>query len=119
MAQALSLNVSNSVGGSNRAPILVASEYHHWSQRMESYLKRLERDLWRPMEEGPHAPFLTPVHADVGQSRLGAGQAAMNRQTNNDLEKMQKDAIAFYEISCGVSLDNFDIFIKCKSTKGI
>ena len=43
----------------------------------------------------------------------------MNRQTNNDLEKMQKDAIAFYEISCGVSLDNFDIFIKCKSTKGI
>ena len=60
MAQALSLNVSNSVGGSNRAPILVANEYHHWSQRMERYLRRLGRDVWRSVEEGPHVPVLTP-----------------------------------------------------------
>ena len=68
MAQALSFNVSNSVGGSNRAPILVANEYHHWSQRMERYLKRLRRDVWRSMEEGPHVHVLTLFQADGTQA---------------------------------------------------
>ena len=61
MAQALSLNVSNSVGGSNRAPILVANEYHHWSQRMQRYLMRLGSDVWRSVKEGTHVHVLTPV----------------------------------------------------------
>ncbi|CAI9293454.1 unnamed protein product [Lactuca saligna] len=45
-------------GGSNRASILVANEYHHWSKRMERYLRRLRGDVWRSVEEGPHAIFL-------------------------------------------------------------
>ena len=119
MAQSLSLNVSNSVGGSNRAPILVANEYHHWPQRMEGYLRRLGRDVWRSVEEGPHVPVLTPVQTDGATARLGGGQPALNRPTKDDLDKMENDAIAFYEISCGVAPDNFDIIINCKSAKEI
>ena len=43
----------------------------------------------------------------------------MNRPTNDDLKKMEKDAIAFYEILCRVAPDNFDIIINCKSAKEI
>ena len=43
----------------------------------------------------------------------------MNRPTNDDLDKMEKDAIAFYEISCGVAPDNFNIIINCKYAKEI
>ena len=119
MAQSLSLNVSNSVGGSNRASILVANEYHHWSQRMERYLRRHGRDVWRSVEEGPHVPVLTPVQTDGATTRLGGGQPALNRPTKDDLDKMESDAIAFYEISCGVAPDNFDIITNCKSAKEI
>ena len=111
MAQTLSLNVSNSVGGSNRAPILVENEYHHWSQRMERYLQRIGRDVWISVEEGPHVPILTPVQNDGTQSRLEGGQPAMNHPTKDDIDKMENDTGAFYEISCGVSPDNFNIII--------
>ena len=43
----------------------------------------------------------------------------MNRPTKDDLDKMESDAIAFYEISCRVAPDNFDIIINCKSAKEI
>ena len=119
MAQSLSLNVSNSVGGSNRAPILVANEYHHWSQRMERYLRILGRDVWRSIEEGPHVPVLTPVQTDGATTRLGGGQPAMSRPTKDDLDKMENDVVAFYEISYGVSVDKFDIILNCKSAKEI
>lgn len=119
MAQSLSLNVSNIVGGSNRAPLLVANEYHHWSQRMERYLRRLGRNVWRSIEEGPHVPVLTPLQTDGATTRLGGGQPALSCPTKADLYKMENDAIAFYEISCGVAPDNFDIIINCKSAKEI
>ena len=86
---------------------------------MERYLKRLGRDVWQSVEEGPYVPILAPVQADGAQARLGGAQDAMNRPTNDDLDKMEKDAIAFYEISCGVAPDNFDIIINCKSAKEI
>ena len=95
MAQALSLNVSNSVGGSNRAPILVANEYHHWSQRMERYLRRLGRDVWRSVEEGPHVPVLTPVQTDGTTTRLGGGQPVLNRPTKDDLIKWKMMQLLF------------------------
>ena len=43
----------------------------------------------------------------------------MSRPTKDDVEKTENDAIAFYEISCGVALDNFDISINHKSAKEI
>ena len=43
----------------------------------------------------------------------------MNGTTNNDLKKMEKDAISFYGISCGVDPNNFDILINCESAKEI
>ena len=43
----------------------------------------------------------------------------MNRPTKDDLDKMENDVVAFYEISCGDALDNFDIIINCNSTKEI
>ena len=43
----------------------------------------------------------------------------MNRPTKYDIDKMESDAVAFYEISCGVSPDNFDIIINCKSANEI
>ena len=43
----------------------------------------------------------------------------MSRPTKDDLDKMENDAVAFYEISCGVAPDNFDIIINCKSAKEI
>ena len=86
MEQAYSLNVSNSFGGSNRAPILVAREYHHWSQRLERYLTILGRDVWRSVEEGPHGSILTPIAADRVQARLGGGPAAKNGPTNDNPE---------------------------------
>ncbi|KAL7582460.1 hypothetical protein Lser_V15G41487 [Lactuca serriola] len=43
----------------------------------------------------------------------------MNRPTKDDLDKMESDVIAFYEISCGVAPDNFDVIINCKSAKEI
>ena len=46
---------------------------YHWSQRMERYLKRLGRDVWRSVEEGPHVLILTPIQADGAQVRLGGG----------------------------------------------
>ena len=88
-------------------------------KRVESYLKRLGKDVWRSVEEGPHVPNLTPIATDGAQGRLGGGSAAINIPTNDDLDKMEKDAIAFYEISCGVAPGNFDIIINCKSAKEI
>ncbi|KAI3723579.1 hypothetical protein L2E82_35263 [Cichorium intybus] len=38
-----SLNVANSVGSSNRAPILIPTEYNGWASRMRNYLRRQER----------------------------------------------------------------------------
>ena len=43
----------------------------------------------------------------------------MNRPTIDDLEKMEKDNISLYEISCGVAPYNFDIILNCKSAKEI
>ena len=43
----------------------------------------------------------------------------MSRPTKDDLDKMENDVVAFYEISCGVAPDNFDIIINCKSAKEI
>ena len=43
----------------------------------------------------------------------------MNRPTKDDLDKMENDVVDFYEISCGVAHDNFDIIINCKSAKEI
>ena len=86
---------------------------------MERYLRRLGRDVWRSVEEGPHVPVLTPVQTDWATARLGGGQPALNRPTKDDFDKMENDAIAFYEIPCGVSPDNFDIIINCKSAKEI
>ena len=43
----------------------------------------------------------------------------MNRPTKDDLDKMENDAIAFDEISCGVAPDNFDIIINYKSAQEI
>ena len=43
----------------------------------------------------------------------------MTNPTNDDLEKMEKDPITFYEISCGVPPNNFDIIMNCKSSKEI
>ena len=119
MAQTLSLNVSNSFGGSNRAPILVASEYHHRSQRMERYLRRLGKEVWRSVENEPHVPVLTLIVTDETQTRLGGGQVSIIRPTNDNIEKMEKDEIAFYEIPCGLPPDSFDLIINCKSAKEI
>ena len=58
---------------------------------MERYLKRLDRDLWRSIEEEPHVPILTHVAVDGARARLGGCQASMNKPTKNDLEKMEKD----------------------------
>ena len=71
------------------------------------------------MEEEPHCPVLTPIQEDGDQARLAGAQAAMNRPTNDDLEKMEKNAIAFNEILYGVAPENFDIIINCKSAKEI
>ena len=57
-------------------------------QRMERYLKGLGRDVWRSVEEAPHIPILTPIAADGAPTRLRGGPTAMNRPTNDDLEKM-------------------------------
>ena len=43
----------------------------------------------------------------------------MNHPTKDDLDKMESDDIAFYEISSGVAPDNFDIILNYKSAKEI
>ena len=80
------------------------------------YLKRLRRDIWRSVEEGPHVLILPPVQPDGTQARLGGGQAIMNQPKKDDLDKMENDVVAFYEISCGDAPENLDFIINCKST---
>lgn len=92
MTLAYSLNISNSVGSSNRAPILIVSEYHHWSQRMERYLIRLGKDIWKFVGEGPHVPILTPIITESVQVRLGGGHIAMTIPTNDDIDKIGKNS---------------------------
>lgn len=43
----------------------------------------------------------------------------MNIPTNDDLEKMEKDFITFYEISCVVAPKIFDIILNCNFAKQI
>lgn len=88
MSQLYSLNVFNGAGRCNRAPIFVASEYCHWSQSMEIYLRRLGKEVWRSIEKGPHVPILTPIVTYETQTRLGGGQVPTTRPTNDDIEKI-------------------------------
>lgn len=39
----------------------------------------------------------------------------MSKTSFGDMYKMEKQEIAFYEISCGVPSDNFDLIINCNS----
>ena len=117
MAQHYSLNISNSVGGSNRGPILVTSEYHHWSERIKRYLRRLRKEIWRSIEEGPHVLVLTPITHKT-HIRQGGG-ATMTRPTNNDIDKMEKDEITYHEIPFGVPPDTYDLIIKYEATMKI
>ena len=43
----------------------------------------------------------------------------MIRPTNDGISTTEKDEICFYEISCGIPPDIFDLIINCKSTKEI
>ena len=80
---------------------------------------RVLQDVYRSVEEGPDVPILTPITANDAQARLGEGQATMNRPTNDDLEKIETNAIALYKTSCGVAPENFDIIINCEYAKEI
>src|SRR4051794_30557151 len=88
MAQHYSLNVANNMGSATRAPILIPSEYPHWATRMSHYLKRLGKEVWRSVQEGPHVPTTTLIQNNTTEA-LGGGAVA--RPTAADLVKMDAD----------------------------
>lgn len=69
------------------------------------------------MEKGPHVPIFTPIVIDETEIRLVANQVAKTRPTNDDIDKMEKDEIAFYKISYGVPPNSFNLIINYKSGK--
>ncbi|KAI3496616.1 hypothetical protein L1887_38985 [Cichorium endivia] len=111
-----SLNVANSVGSSNRAPILIPTEYNGWGSRMRNYLKTKGKDIWRSVEEGPHIPNYT-TRADTAEEALGG--APQPRLTPFDIEKMDNDQIAFTEIQCGIPPELFDLIQNCTTAQQI
>ncbi|KAI3510685.1 hypothetical protein L1887_17817 [Cichorium endivia] len=104
-----SLNVANSVGGSNRAPILIPTEYNGWTSRMRNYLKTKGKDIWRSVEEGPHLLTITP-RPNTAEEALGG--TSQPRLTPLDIEKMDNDQIALTEIQCGIPPELFDLEAK-------
>lgn len=50
----------------------------NWKGRFES------------IEKGPHVPLLTPIVTDGTQTRIGGGQVAMIRPTNNEIKRWRK-----------------------------
>ncbi|KAI3518265.1 hypothetical protein L1887_06795 [Cichorium endivia] len=111
-----SLNVANSVGSSNRAPILIPTEYNGWASRMRNYLKTKGKDIWRSVEEGPHIPNYT-TRADIAEEALGG--APQPRLTPIDIEKLDNDQIAFTEIQCGIPPELFDLIQTCTTAQQI
>ncbi|KAI3496687.1 hypothetical protein L1887_39058 [Cichorium endivia] len=111
-----SLNVANSVGGSNRAPILIPTEYNGWASRMRNYLKTKGKDIWRSVEEGPHLSIITP-RPNTAEEALGG--TSQPRLTPLDIEKMDNDQIAFTEIQCGIPPELFDLIQNCTTAQQI
>ncbi|KAI3505851.1 hypothetical protein L1887_28154 [Cichorium endivia] len=111
-----SLNVANSVGSSNRAPILIPTEYNGWASRMRNYLKTKGKDIWRSVEEGPHLPTFTP-RPNTAEEALGG--TSQPRLTPLDIEKMDNDQIAFTEIQCGIPPELFDLIQNCTTAQQI
>ncbi|KAI3723557.1 hypothetical protein L2E82_35214 [Cichorium intybus] len=111
-----SLNVANSVGGSNRAPILIPTEYNGWASRMHNYLKTKGKDIWRSVEEGPHLLIITP-RPNTAEEALGG--TSQPRLTPLDIEKMDNDQIAFTEIQCGIPPELFDLIQNCTTAQQI
>ncbi|KAI3699537.1 hypothetical protein L2E82_43924 [Cichorium intybus] len=111
-----SLNVANSIGGSNRAPILIPTEYNGWASRMRNYLKTKGKDIWRSVEEGPHLPMCTP-RPNTAEEALGG--ISQPRLTPLDIEKMDNDQIAFTEIQCGIPPELFDLIQNCTTAQQI
>ncbi|KAI3518385.1 hypothetical protein L1887_07060 [Cichorium endivia] len=111
-----SLNVANSVGGSNRAPILIPTEYNGWASRMRNNHKTKGKDIWRSVEEGPHLPIITPRPNTTEEALGGTSQP---RLTPLDIEKMDNDQIAFTEIQCGIPPELFDLIQNCTTAQQI
>ncbi|KAI3690739.1 hypothetical protein L2E82_48946 [Cichorium intybus] len=111
-----SLNVANSVGGSNRAPILIRTEYNGWASRMRNYLKTKGKEILRYVEEGPHLPMYTPRPKTVEESLGGTSHP---RITSLEIEKIDNDQIAFTEVQCGIPPELFDLIQYCTTAQQI
>ncbi|KAI3505837.1 hypothetical protein L1887_28124 [Cichorium endivia] len=111
-----SLNVANSVGGSNRAPILIPTEYNGWASRMRNYLKTKGKGIWRSVEEGPYLPTFIP-RPNTAEEALGG--TSQPRLTPLDIEKMDNDQIPFTEIQCGIPPELFDLIQNCTTAQQI
>ncbi|KAI3503611.1 hypothetical protein L1887_32057 [Cichorium endivia] len=81
------VSVANSVGGSNRAPIIIPSEYSSWVTRMEFYLAGHESDIWQYISTGIHSLDIIgnvnvpPPDVPAGTARIiGATPPAINAE---------------------------------------
>ncbi|CAI9303998.1 unnamed protein product [Lactuca saligna] len=60
---------------------------------MEMYLRRLGRDIWRSVEEGPHVRILTPAQTDGTTVRLGGGTPLpIDSEIEKTAKKLRKQA---------------------------
>lgn len=77
----------------------------------ERYLRRHGKAFWISIEKRPHVLVLTAIVTTGAQVSLRGGQLSMTRPTKNDIEKMVKNEISFYEISNGVHFGSFRLII--------
>ena len=92
---AYSMNASNSVGASNRAPLLNKDSYEDWALIIKNYLLRKGLDAWKSVEEGPYEPPRVLLEGPVANAVGGPQYAPIIEE---DIRCLYCDHIAFTEL---------------------
>ena len=116
MHLAYSMNASNSVGASNRAPLLNKDNYEDWALRIKNYLIRKGPDVWKSVEEGPYEPPRVLLEGPVANALGGPQYAPI---TEEDIRRLDCDHIAFTELLSGIPPDLASLIIHFKDAKSI